>query len=267
MRSRLLVLACLIAGILMIIGCDAKSAESNNGAGTGQKTEEASTKPPSPYDNYEGYLLEGYPEDVVPLYESLAIDTCYYSVRNDPQWRAVEGGLRNFYHVVYLTDKTDKEVLEHYRGLMSDINPDVTSDTTIEGMIDGYKVWINTTVDDETTVYMSVDLNQKTATENNPFYTDYPQGIASLEPKFKRFEHKYQVGSNGEGEIRYEEYYETPISAKKFDEYCRDTFGAKDSFTAEGNGLYKWIEGDYRVTMAYAADHKRTYVTIAKDMP
>ena len=72
---------------------------------------------------------------VLPLFEADLIDSVYYSVRNDPQWVAVEGGLRNIHHAVYQTSAEPAAVLDHYLGLMSATTDADPSDGLVEGTL------------------------------------------------------------------------------------------------------------------------------------
>ncbi|MDP2400788.1 MAG: hypothetical protein Q8M66_02305, partial [Actinomycetota bacterium] len=126
--------------------------------------------------------LPGYPHDAVPLYEVKLLDTVYYSVRNDPQWAIVEGGLRNFYHSVWESEVPAADVLAYYRELCDEIDEDSTFGEQLTGRIGVYDIFLNTGFhNDKNMAYLSVDLPRNTVTEVNPFFEEYPEGLVELD--------------------------------------------------------------------------------------
>ena len=220
------------------------------------------------YDNFEAYLLDGYPEDAVPLYESLAVDTSHYSVRNDPQWVVMEGGLRNYYHVVYYSSASPEEIYAYYRGLMSEVDEVMSVEDILVGTIREYDIWLNTSPGalDDTTVYLTVDLPRSGVTETNPFFADYPEGLVEVEPVFTRFEHKFEVNSTDDGRIVYLEYFEMPIEEDEYFAFYRERYGDREGFTAGGDGLISWEDEGYSITLSRPVDHQRLYMAISQGM-
>jgi hypothetical protein len=182
-----------------------------------------------PYSRYRGYLLEGYPEDIWPLYGKLAIDSCALDIQF-PSYNSM-GIYFNSYSVVYITDKTKEEIAEYYTALL-DTREESTFYDAI-GTISGYEVdarwdeWSG-----ENIVYLSVLLPNTLNITGNPFHADFPESLQNL----------YQLGN------MWSEYYVctsnppagTIISAKLFShtgtyedaiEYYRALYSDKQDYT------------------------------------
>lgn len=274
-RIALLVPALLLA--LTVAGCagEEEPAAAPDAAGetpTGSPTD-ASAEAPA---EWTVQLLEGYPEDVVPLYKSDLLDTVSYSVRNDPQWAAVEGGLRNIYHVVYQTAAAPAEVLEHYLGLMESTTDPDPSDGTIEGTIGKYTVWLNTSEQGSyNAVYMSVDLPKAEVTETNPFYTGYPADLVETPGEFVFFEDKYyeyllhdtDMAFWREFDIADRDGKDGPdLSLEDVYAFYQERYGDKPEFTIDRDTrTITWTDGEYQITLVFYEDGGRGVLEIGWD--
>ena len=265
--KKILIVILSIAHFTMVGGCANIEATTNhtNQSSSGS-TQTTSTIDPY-YQDFEAYLLTGYPEREVPLINSLAIDQCHFSVRNDPQWIAVEGGLRNFYHVVYYTKSIQTDVLSFYKDKMSSIDDEFTFGDQVQGIIGEFKVFVTTTVDKRNvTVYVTVDLPKESLVEVNPFFSDYPADLIEVEPVFTTYEQNYQVSSSGNGRIVYANYYEMPVVEQEFFDYYRDRYKDKESFQISDTGHITWKDGQYAVSLFYMKDFKRSTFVIFKNL-
>ncbi len=159
-------------------------------------TEPTVTPPPPPTTTqdiysrlYHSYLLEGYPEDIWPLYESLAVDSCTLDIQT-PAYNNM-GEHSNNYSVIYITDKEQAEIAEFYNSLLDEpTEPGGFYDA--KGTIGGYEVgarWSDFSY--HYSVYLYVSLpNSPPAVDNpffdqwpvnnNPFLSDFPQDIFPL---------------------------------------------------------------------------------------
>lgn len=174
-------------------------------------TAEPTVTPPPPTTQdiysrlYHSYLLEGYPEDIWPLYESLAIDSCTLGIQTPAYNNSREHS--NNYSVIYVTDKEQAEIAEFYNSLLDEpTGPDDFYDA--RGNIGGYGVtarWSDFSY--HNTVYLSVSLpNSPPATENpfftewpvnsNPFLSDFPEDIFPLYELNLIWAETYTVNSN-----------------------------------------------------------------------
>lgn len=257
--NRTLPLAFALMLALGIAGCS--PAEEPTATPEAPAAEAPAETPEAPAE-WTVQLLEGWPEDVVPLYKSDLIDTAYYSVRDDPQWRAVEGGLRNIHHVVYHTAAPPAEVLEHYLGLMSEKSDDDASDGYIEGTIGNYPVEINTTEESSyNAVYISVDLPKAEVTETNPFYADYPADLVETPAEFVFFEDKYYEYLYRGTDMAYWRQFDIAdlggepgpdLSLDDVYAFYQERYGDKPEFAVDtASRMITWTDGQYSVTIAF----------------
>ncbi len=229
---------------LTITGCVADS-----GAGEAPETSAEAPTTEAPAE-WTVHLLDGFPEQSVPLFKPDLIDTVYYSVRNDPQWAAVEGGLRSMHHVVYQTAAAPAEVLDHYLALMDTTEDDDPSDGDIEGTIGKYAVQVNTTEQSSyNAVYVTVDLPQAEVTPTNPFYADYPTDLVQTPAEFVFFEEKYS-----------EYLYRGTDMAfwRQFDVADRDADGDPDLSLED---IYTWSQARYGDRPGFAVNRESRQIT------
>lgn len=270
-RLALLVLALLLA-LTVAAGC--AGDDSASAPGTGEEPH-GETPAEAPAEWTVG-LLDGWPEDVVPLYESDLIDTAYYSVRNDPQWAAVEGGLRNIHHVVYQTQVPTAEVLEHYLGLMGATTDADASDGLIEGTIGTYTVWVNTTEEGSyNAVYISVDLPKAEVAEVNPFYAEYPTELVEVPGEFVFFEDVYYEYLYRRTDMAYWRQFDiadrdgqngSDLSLEDVYAYCQERYGDKPEFTIDRDSrMMTWKDGTYSIVMAFYEGGGRGVLEIGWD--
>ena len=156
-------------------------------------TTSSATTSTDPYSHYRGYLLDGYPEDIWPLYGKLAIDSCSFDIMF-PAYNNT-GHFTNTYNVVYVTDKTQKEIAEYYTALL-DTNEE-SSFWDAKGTVNGYEVdarwdyWSG-----ENIVYLSVLLPNTLNITSNPFHTDFPESLLNLYELDDMWSERYICTSN-----------------------------------------------------------------------
>ena len=239
-------------------------------------TESASPSPTEAPAEWTVALLEGFPEDVVPLFEADLIDTAYYSVRNDPQWVTVEGGLRNIHHAVYQTSVDPAEVLDHYLGLMSDTTDDDPSEGYVEGTIGKYDVSVNTTVESSnTTVYVQVDLPRDEVTEVNPFFADYPADLVAVPEEFVFFEDKYYEYLYHPTDMAFWRQFDVAdrddddvfdLSLEDIYSFYQERYADKTEFTVDRDARrITWVDGRYHVILAFYEHGGRGVLEIGWD--
>ena len=253
--------------IVQSVGCSSPAVTSKDtNPSLSGSSETVSTIDPF-YQDFEAYLLPGYPESEVPLFNSLAIDLCQFAVRNDPQWVASEGGLRNFYHVLYYSDSTRNDVLDFYKDLMDTVDNENTFEDQVEGMIGVFKVFVVANADSRhVTVYVTVDLPKESLVEVNPFFSDYPADLIEVEPVFTIYDQRYEVRSSGTGRIQYSNYYEMPVVEQEFYDYYRDRYKDKESFQISENGQISWKDGQYSISLSFMKDYKRSTFNVYKSL-
>ncbi|TDB39025.1 MAG: hypothetical protein D9V44_04995 [Actinobacteria bacterium] len=267
--NRIALLALVLLLAFSVAGCSAASEPAASPGGTPKAATEAPTE-------WAVQLLDGFPEDAVPLYKPDLLDTASYSVRNDPQYAAVEGGLRNIHHVVYQTSTPTAEVLEHYLGLMSATTDDDASDGAIEGTIGKYTVWVNTTEESSyNAVYMSVDLPKAEVTKTNPFYADYPADLVEVPGEFVFFEDKYYEYINRGTDMAYWRQFDIAdrdttkgpdLSLDDVYAYYQERYGDKPEFAINRDvRQMTWKDGNYSIVMAFYEGGGRGVLEIGWD--
>lgn len=212
----------------------------------------------------------------MPLYESDLVDTAFYSVRNDPQWAAVEGGLRNFHHVVYHTAAEPAAVLDYYRGLMSSVNEEATFEGQIEGTIGKYTVFVNTTVESSyNAVYVTVDLPKAEVTEVNPFYAEYPTELVEVPGEFVFFEDQYLEYLYRRTDMAFWRQFDIAdlggeqgpdLSLEDVYAYYEQRYGDKPEFAIDrDNRVISWTDGKYQLLLAFYEGGNRGVLEIGWD--
>ena len=270
-RIASLALALLFA-LALVVGCGSTD-EPTATSGTGAEAPDATDAAPA---EWTVELLEGWPTDAVPLYKSDLIDTAFYSVRNDPQWAAVEGGLRNMHHVVYQTAAPTAEVLEHYLGLMSSTDDADASDGYIEGTIGKYAVMINTTEESSyNAVYITVDLPKVEVTETNPFFAEYPTDLVETPGEFVFFEDKYYEYLYRGTDMAYWRQFDIAdadgkngpdLSADDIYAYYQERYADKAEFAVDRDArTITWTDGMYQITIALYESGGRGVLEIGWD--
>jgi hypothetical protein len=266
-----LVFALLLA-LASVAGC-ASGEQAEPAPETNAGAPEASPEAPA---EWTVQLLEGWPEDMVPLYESDLLDTAYYSVRNDPQWAVVEGGLRNIHHVVYQTAAEPAAVLAYYLGLMDTTSDADASDDIIEGTIGKYTVAVNTTEESSyNAVYVTVDLPKAEVTETNPFYTGYPAELVEVPGEFVFFEDKYYEYLYRRTDMAFWRQFDIAdrdgkngpdFSLEDVYAYYEQRYGDKADFEIDrSNRMITWTDGKYQVLFAFYEGGGRGVLEIGWD--
>jgi hypothetical protein len=271
--ATLLMLVALTMAAALLPGCSSKSGDAASGtAGQGA----AATAGKTADAEWTVTLLDGYPEDEVPLYKSNLLDTAYYSVRNDPQWAAVDGGLRNIHHIVYQTDVDIAEVRDYYRDLMDTVDEERTMGDQVEGTIGKYTVFVNTSEQGSyNAVYVTVDLPKTEVTETNPFYADYPEGLVETPESFVFFEEMFYRTIYRKTDMSYTRHFDIAdldgdtrpdLEGDARYAYFEERYGTKDEFVANrDSGTITWRDGEYVVTVAYMSGYARGVLSVGMD--
>ena len=150
------------------------------------------------YSYYHGYLLEGYPEDIWPVYDSLAISSCsldiQFPVYNDT------GVYHNVFYVVYITDGTQEEISDYYNSLLEETVEQDFYDA--KGTVGGYEVTARFSPGSNL-VYLSVVLPNKLGITSNPLLADFPEEQFPFYEMDDIWSEYFVCTSNGDGTIIY----------------------------------------------------------------
>lgn len=263
-------LLAIAMGVGIVAGCSADKGASDTPAPSASGDQTAAP------EEFVLTQLEGYPHDVVPLYEVKLLDTVYYSVRNDPQWSALEGGLRNIYHSVYESNIPAADVLEYYRGLCDTVDPEYGNEEMLKGTIGEYTIWLNTGFhNDKNMVYLSVDEPKSKTVEENKFYTDYPEGIVEAHPSMQFFEEMYYDSIVSGSDIWYDRHFEiadldgddkADLRGEARLDYYEERYSDKEGFEIDRQYYFvKWIDGEYTVQVAFNEDSNRGVIKVGRD--
>ena len=198
-----------------------------------------------PYSHYRGYLLDGYPEDIWPLYGKLAIDLCSLDIQF-PAYNNV-GHYVNSYNVIYVTDKTQPEIAEYYNSLLQTREESGFYDAV--GTIGDYKVdarwdfWSG-----ENIVYLSVLLPNTLNITGNPFHADFPESMLNLYQMENMWSELYVCTSNPPaGTVVSSKLFSHTGTYEEAIEYYRalysDTQDYEETVTQEYNGPRTQLTG------------------------
>ena len=84
-------------------------------------------------------LLSGYPEDILPLYESKKIEDTTFVVRDDANY--VLG--KDIYTVTYISSAPTKDIMTYYSGLTTSIDEESSGDDRLEAKIGENPLGVN----------------------------------------------------------------------------------------------------------------------------
>lgn len=215
------------------------------------------TAPPAattfdPYMNYEGFVLDGYPEDVWPLYESEAIKSCALYIRFPA--RSSLDRFDNNYSLIYVSEAPKEDIVEFYASLLT--TPGEPSDYyDVLGEVNGYQV--DVLVDERSTyneVYISVALPNTPPAVENPYFDEWPVGYNPYlvdwpEEQFPLYELENlwmeycNVNSNNDGEMWYEKEFTHSGTYQEATEFYRQLFSDAEGFE-ENIQDYEWGDVD-----------------------
>lgn len=244
-RARLLLLVAILA-----IATTALLATTIACSNAGRETP-AAENPATPGDPAEGEevlaQLEGYPEDIAPLYEVKLLDTVYYSSVND----TTRGeGRRNYYHSVWEANVGWEQVRDHYRELCDTVVEDESSDEVVVGFIGDYEIWLNTGFhNDKNMAYLSVYLPEADVVDENKFYADFPADMVELPAELSVYDEKYYNTLVRE----YDTYFESQLRV-------RDANGDQKP-DINGAGVMDFYEAKYKDAEEFAIDRATNTVS------
>jgi len=241
--------------------------QSPQSAGSENNPSEVSANPTD-----QNFLLEGYPEEVVPLYKSVKVSSSKFFVNDDPQSFGGEyfGNPVNYYNVVFETEATPEEMLNYYRSLMSETNPDSVSDESVEGKIGKYKVEASHFGDDPANYgYLQVYLPAEEFQKTNRYFQNYPN-VVEIQESWPEHESSFGYLNQKGGEIEYWQFFpltddetERANLIKTYQEKYQNETGYSYN---EETGLMNFSKDGYSVNMTFSEDHGRIYLMMRTGM-
>jgi len=199
---------------------------------THAEVEPTTTLPPTttynPYGHYRGYLLEGYPEDIWPLYESVGIESCTLDVQY-PAYNNFHNSYAINFYVIYKSETEKDDIVEYYLSLLP--VPEESDWYDAIGSINGYGVSVR--VDDSRSpadVYIDVSLPENSSMTSNPLLEDFPADLFPLYELNEIWAEAFNVNSNPpSGQQFAEVYYSHSGTRSQAMEFYRELFsGAQD---------------------------------------
>ena len=221
----------------------------NNDPSTGEKTESIP-------------LLEGYPEDVLPLYESLRVTGCSFTYRDDPSY--VIG--KDFYTVDYTSDASLKDISAYYQSLLTR-EEEYSEEDFLQGDIGDHHVFVSITEDYDgefINVGLTVGLAEDEYMDENPFFTDLPDDLVGIDGMSRLQEASYIHTNYSADEIRYLTIYEADLSEEDFVAFYQEKYGEMPGFIERRDdyGLtYDWEDRGYACHVTYSPGDY-TFITI-----
>lgn len=242
----------VVAIIFMILatfcGCSSQSSSDNSNS-------QSSTN--------KGELLEGYPEDIMPLYKMVKIDSCAYNVRSDPNY--IIG--KDLYSVSYYSEASVEELNSYYRSLMTDIDEEYSSEDFIEGDINTQHTFVSLHEEEEDDTYVSISLGAKKEdySDENPYFSDYPEGLIEKIKPATITEQNYQVQYSRYNDnviIQYFKIYTTELTVDKAVKFYSDKYNGQEGFSlTEDNNASKlyWKAQGYECEIRISQGGKNEY--------
>lgn len=223
--------------------------------------------------NANDYMIDGYPIDVVPLYEDSIISSMKYYVNDDPNGYALMyGGQVNYYNVVLKVDASQSDFINYYKSLMTSIDEEYTDESSVEGMIGIYEVEASKYSNDSSDAYLQVYLPTSDFKDENPYFTDYPE-LFIAGSDWTLHETSYGKLNQLGGQIEYTLYYTFNGDFEtEFDDFVSDHSDESNVTYEDKMGDYgyegsiKWQSDEYEITVSFNESHGRIYVMIRKPM-
>ncbi|MBN1376001.1 MAG: hypothetical protein JXA01_07590, partial [Dehalococcoidia bacterium] len=209
-----------------------------------------------PYSYYRGYLLEGYPEDIWPLYESVGIESCTLDV----QYPAYNNFFNDYtvnYSVVYKSEAERDDIVEYYLSLLPE--PQESGWYDAIGILEGYEVSVR--VDDGRSpadVYIAVTPPDNPPITSNPLLEDFPRELFPLYELNEIWAEIFNVNSNPPSGQQFAEFYFSHSGTRNEAlEFYRDLFGDAEGY--EEATVDEW-KGEQTTLRGYMHDYHFTIV-------
>jgi hypothetical protein len=211
------------------------------------------------------FLLEGYPGDVLPLYQPDTLLSCGFSLRENDSYDIG----KDIYTVTYESTADQQSLAEYYGSLLTEQNAapadeeDVITDR-LSGKIDDYKVDLMflDNAGSTITVYITLGLPEDMYTEENPYFADYPDDDVEMYGLLAVREYTFQRQFYAEDELHYIIVYSTDITARDFSKYYEDAYSSKKDFTKSDPGTaFSWQDGAASIGIRYSGGDS-PYITI-----
>lgn len=226
------------------------------------------------------FLIDGFPIDSVPLYKLNKISSSKIFVNTDPKNKS-EFDETNFsyFNVVFFSDASKEEFLNYYKNLFeSEIKDEYENENMVKGKIGQYKVSAAHYGSDNTG-YIQVHLPNYKDESIDKYFIDFPK-ILDLDSSLVEHDKSYGLLNQSGGQVEFTKYFAVIDSGDQnndgkddVDEFLILENGYKEQFKDkqdysydEKNGVAKWVDGDFAVTLSISRDHGRIYLMLRKSI-
>lgn len=215
------------------------------------------------------FILDGYPITEVPLYKVKSVSSSKFFVNSDVSSSGGYFGKPvNYFNVVFETEASPSETLKYYRSLMSDVNKDLVSNETLEGVVGKYKVSISHYGENpKNYAYLQVYLPSDEYQQTNKYYKDYPS-VVDIDQKWVEKESSYGLLNQKNGEIEYTQYFPLTQKGDDLDKLINlyvDKYKLNTDFSFdEKTGLLRWKKDNVSVSLTFSKSHSRVYLMMRK---
>ncbi len=221
------------------------------------------------------YVLDSFPLNDIPLLGITKIQSMKYFVNYDENsffgyLKSSEEGV-NYYNVVFDTSVSQKDFIDFYTNLMTEVSDEYTSDSQVYGIISDYRV--SASHYGKGTAYIQVFLPN--FSYENPYLNNYPDELIEISKYLSEKENSYGLLNQNGGEIEYTKYFnltETYTEGLDKDNPYFDLYNLYTTLLSDKEGygadpenmMIKWRENDYQMTMSFVSTHDRVYLMIRK---
>ena len=187
-------------------------------------------------------LLSGYPEDILPVYNSNKIKSVGFYVRGEGNY--VFG--KDIYTVEYVSSSSAEDIIKYYRGLATSIDEEYSNSDSLTAVI-GENPFGLLLYEDETGMNVSLTLGMLPSeyVTVNPYFSDYPGDLIEPFGRMTFSEQAYEVRESNGTEIIYKEAYITNVDKEAFREFYVAKYAEAEDFIVQEDedGLtYQWID-------------------------
>jgi hypothetical protein len=190
-------------------------------------------------------LLSGYPEDILPIYESTTIESVGFFVRGEGNY--VFG--KDIYTVNYISSASAKDVIEYYRGLATSIDEEYSTSESLTASIGENPLGV-LLYEGENGLSVSLTLGMKASeyVAVNPYFSDYPGDLIEPFGRATFSEQGYEAREISGKEVIYTESYITNVDKEAFRTFYAAKYAGAENLNVQEDeyGLtYQWTDRGY----------------------
>lgn len=238
------------------IGKNSEPSADNAGANSADQTEKV-------------FMLDDYPLEEVPFFESVSVSSIKFFVNDDPQnFNDYFGQPVNYYNVVFETEATPEELFAYYRSIMDEEHEDkFRPPTQIQGKIGKYKVSASHYGNNpQNYAYLQVYLPSEEYQPENPYYGDYPK-VVEIQSNWAEHENSYGLLNQKGGEVEYTQYFSMPENIDEIIAQYQEKYQDQPEYTFNPDtGAMSWKNDKNKIILTFSKDHNRIYLMIRQPM-